>query len=210
MRKNPLTERQGPPIDFEDLMLKLVHDINKQLKWVGVNRRENELVYLCIEAAYSSRISNTHASPLNGKTNWGRRDPSLPTYYPGWQGKVWIGFKNKLANDRLDTMSASQLLDPRCIYTGTGGGGIYDYPFQEALRTVHKGCHPWSYGVCIFEDDWPTLRLARLLDPMERYMNIGYHHPDYHIFPEEEKCIQTEQTSRSQSQCGLPPTMATT
>jgi hypothetical protein len=128
----------------------------------------------------------------------------------GWRGRVWIAFENKLADNSRDHVHASGLLSTRCINTGTGGGGDYDYPFKEALYANHKGLYPWGYDITIFEDDWPTLCLSKLLDPTQKNMAIGYHSPKYHIIPEENQCIQTGPTSRYQSQYGLPQMTATT
>jgi hypothetical protein len=102
---------------------------------------------ICFDLRYSSMVSNTHACPLNGVTNWGGRQAKLPRGYPGYMGSVvwWC----RLDRKDVDTCVAGDLFDERLsgIYTGTGGGGSLD----------KLGLVKYRYGVEIFLDDWPGL-----------------------------------------------------
>ena len=40
-------------------------------------------------------VRNTHSAPMNGEQNWSASDPNIPTGYPGWNGRVWIRYKDR-------------------------------------------------------------------------------------------------------------------
>lgn len=109
-------------------------------------------------------VSNSHSCPVDGVTNWGRREPNTPVAYYGWNGRVWIRYKSAARGFGHDPFSAT------LTHTGTGGGGSYSGPFsaislarfrryghmppQNAYPEVH--CYSWDYR--IFLDDWPGLK----------------------------------------------------
>ena len=109
-------------------------------------------------------VSNSHHAPLNGVTNWSRRDPGNPTGYPGWEGRVWIRYKDSPKSFGSDPFGGTR------TYTGTGGFGSYDGPWAEVSTKRYNRygrkqnadfpeiqCYSWDYR--IFESDWPELAL---------------------------------------------------
>ena len=109
-------------------------------------------------------ISNSHSSPLSGVQNWGCRDDSGPTSYPGWHGRCWIRYRD------YPHSFGSTPFEKTLTHTGSGGGGGYDGPWEEVssmryCRYGHKEaknpypkieCYSWYYR--IYEDDWPELK----------------------------------------------------
>ena len=149
---------------------------------------------LCKVVGFSWNISygaasNLHSAPMNGKQNWSRRDKNLPTSYPGWTGRVWIRY-----SDRLHSGS-SRAFGNTLTYPGTGGGGGYDGPWESisnarwrryGRRSVKDfypeiDCYSWDYR--FYLSDWPALqneikkqqvynKLAGIIDsnPMHRFL----------------------------------------
>ena len=109
-------------------------------------------------------VRNTHSRPINGVENWSGRDKSLPTSYPGWNGRVWIRYSNDgLPGGGYDPFSAT------LTYPGTGGGGAYNGPWVN-IRNIHyqrykhtrpvgmykrPECFSWDYR--IYLSDWPAI-----------------------------------------------------
>ena len=109
-------------------------------------------------------VSNTHDCPINGETNWGGRDEDRPQNYPGWSGRVWIRYGNENRNG-----FGSDPFSTTLTYTGTGGWGGYNGPFQKisSARFQRYGhshdpeCYPepqvYSWDYRFFAADWPGL-----------------------------------------------------
>lgn len=108
-------------------------------------------------------VPNSHNAPLSGKTNWGSRDPSVPNYYPGMYGRVWIRYDHSYqlgSNPFCGTLT----------YPGTGGGGSYSGPFSEINNIRFRryghydpvGSYPrpcvFSWDYRFFIDDWPAIK----------------------------------------------------
>ena len=98
-----------------------------------------------LELNYSPSVSNTHACPRNGVTNWGgdtklKDGTPAPRGYPGWSGRIEFEVSHK------DVRWGSDVFKNTGIHTGTGGsvgGGIY------------------GYDVKFFASDWPGLQALR-------------------------------------------------
>lgn len=97
---------------------------------------------------YYKNASNSHVCPDKGVTNWCGKQSDKPTGYRGWTGHV----DGTLKRDKKNCSS---------------------YPFGAALNAVGiktgSGCggnDNWGYGITIFLDDWPGLKVAA--DEMER------------------------------------------
>ena len=110
-----------------------------------------------------SEVSNSHYAPINGETNWSRKENNVPTGYPGWQGRVWIRF-NKYPNG-----FASDHFPATLTYPGTGGAGAYNGPWsaicsawwnthlddRKSIKYPEPECFSWDYR--FFDSDWPML-----------------------------------------------------
>lgn len=91
-------------------------------------------------------VSNSHSCPINGVTNWGRRDPTKPESYWGWSGSIEGTLKGKVPKK-------------------TFGGSIADL-IKEKFRVIHTGTgcpgRPNEYNIRIscelFLDDFPKLK----------------------------------------------------
>lgn len=108
------------------------------------------------------QVSNSHNCPLDGKFNW-TRDPSEPQFYPGWMGRVWIRYAE------TPVSFGSSPFNYSLTYTGTGGWGTYDGPwqtissarFKKSVKQNHvdrkrqPNCYSWDYR--FYDSDWPKL-----------------------------------------------------
>jgi hypothetical protein len=115
---------------------------------------------------YSKEVSNSHSSPEGYPQNWEGK-PSLPEYYGGWSGRVWIRYEKPLPSFVSDPFRAT------LTHTGTGGAGSYNGPWSK-ISSFHYGyyghkrltagdyprpdCYSWDFK--IFELDWPLLARA--------------------------------------------------
>jgi hypothetical protein len=109
------------------------------------------------DVSWNPTVSNSHSCPHNGVTNWGDRDKTAPTSYPGWSGRIeWI-VKWPKEWDGIylggDLFSGGTFRTGRQrAHTGTGGGGGMRYSEK------HK-CHvqSFSYDFRIYAADWPGM-----------------------------------------------------
>jgi hypothetical protein len=118
---------------------------------------------------FAQEVSNSHNAPINGYTNWGGHDTrGDDRNYPGFGGRVWIRY----AEDP-DFMRCSDNFNKTLTYTGTGGGGSYNGPWDDISlatygtrtrkdyrhRFVYKypnpKCYSWDYR--FFSSDFPAL-----------------------------------------------------
>ena len=82
---------------------------------------------------WQMHCSNSHSAPRGRVTNWGNRNPSKPTGYPGWRGYV----KWRISDwERWDTNPLQAI----GVQTGSGGGGTNG-----------------SYDVTLYAEDFPNL-----------------------------------------------------
>jgi hypothetical protein len=94
-----------------------------------------------LKLQYSEYVSNSHARPLNGVSNWGGTallpDGSpAPRSYPGFQGRIGYQLSH-------DIGFGSDVFKNTGINTGGGGGA---------------GKNNYEYEVKFFLDDWPELK----------------------------------------------------
>jgi hypothetical protein len=156
--------------------------------WKG----KNKVLYIGLKISYGPQ-SCSHSAPHDKPVNWGQDDDKLPRTYKGWGGRIWFGATN-YPTYRTSEMSfqypwVSTLLDMTGLYTGTGGGGEYDIPTHAKERIIREYCplafearnirgkdgkfivdekksiQKWGWGVTIWEDDWPELKMANLISP---------------------------------------------
>jgi hypothetical protein len=123
-----------------------------------------EFTQFCL--TWSDSVSNTHACPHNGVTNWGGRKPGAPRGYPGWCGRVeWIV---QWPREWDGCYPGSDLFKSRAarVYTGTGGGGGMRYDKKH-------GCdvQTFGYDTEIFAADWPGL--ARVREKKHMWQRLG-------------------------------------
>jgi len=108
------------------------------------------------------RVPNTHSSPINGIQNW-EKEPNKPFGYPGWTGRVWIRYKEEPVGFGSDAFART------LTYTGTGGAGGYQGPWEEigaarfkrferSLTKAHYSRIPsYSWDYRIYQSDWPII-----------------------------------------------------
>ena len=106
-------------------------------------------------------VSNSHYAPIAGVTNWSRRDPGLPTGYPGWTGRVWVRYATRI------NVFGSDPFQYTLTYPGTGGWGAYSGPWsglyhlwytqtkESAQAYPEPQIYSWDYR--IFGQDWPAV-----------------------------------------------------
>lgn len=123
------------------------------------------LVGFAWDIYYRKEISNTHACPINGVTNFSR-ESNRPTGYSGWTGRVWLRYSDRPRTWGSDAMNRTQ------THTGSGGYGDYGGPWAHECRIWYDikkmGLdldypEPVLYGFDykIFEDDWPLVKRWR-------------------------------------------------
>ena len=99
----------------------------------------DEFTKFDISVKYSSHVTNSHSCPKGGVQNWCAKDPSKPTGYPGWSGRIsGVLVRSKKNMSSYPYSNICKLLD---LHTGTGGGGNAE----------------WGYDLKIFADDWPVM-----------------------------------------------------
>lgn len=104
-------------------------------KWLGSE------VKICIHQMRRDELCrNTHEAPRGKPTNW-KRDPALPSGYPGWHGRINIRVKGEGPG------FMSHVFEQAGINTGTGGGGGKD----------RDGFCNLSYELTLFDDDFPAI-----------------------------------------------------
>lgn len=106
----------------------------------------DEFTKIELVVKWSNDVSNSHNCPKGGVTNWGVRDKTLPTGYPGWTGKV-SGCLKRLSKHK-GSYPYDGILKLVGIHTTSGGGG------NES----------WGFGTELFLADWPGLEQQRMVD----------------------------------------------
>ena len=118
------------------------------------------LEFTTFNLRWNDSVSNSHSCPHNGVTNWSpswNKDKTVPTGYPGWQGRAdWIVAWPKEWDGHYlgsDLFSHGTFQSGRQrAHTGTGGGGGMSYSQKH-------GCHVMScgYELRIYAADWPGM-----------------------------------------------------
>jgi uncharacterized C2H2 Zn-finger protein len=112
-----------------------------------------------LDVSWSESVSNSHNSPRNGVSNWGR-DKDKPTGYPGWGGRIEFQLSHDLG-------FGSDVFRNVGIHTGTGGG----------TRDNRYG-----YDVKFFASDWPELAKSVLFDILKDKRPISFRHGEPRYF----------------------------
>lgn len=153
--------------------------LDELLKYAGNQIQQNvkkskvNLILLKLHLDHRGQISNSHSAPIHGVTNWGNRHKDRPRNYPGWSGRVWVFF-SKVPDTHFSSEFSNSL-----IYSGTGGGGLYnisgrvrdhighppDLPNNRYDKYTYKGrsIRPYSYDCKVFLDDLPGIQAHYLL-----------------------------------------------
>ena len=166
-RYNPILDHFEAPVSMGDIINCTVAYLDKII-WKDTNR----VIYFGLQLTYEENVDCNHSAPMNEPVNWGGNSTDdngrpLPTGYPGWYGRVWIGTFGQA--QRMPGQTVSNLLKNIGIHTGAGGGGTYSIPepIVEKIgwNTINDNFHCWGWDVKLFEQDWVSLALARALNP---------------------------------------------
>ncbi|RLD78640.1 MAG: hypothetical protein DRJ15_11140 [Bacteroidetes bacterium] len=163
--RNTLLELFEPPMSIGDVTHCAVAYIEHYLK-----KQEIQVVYYCLKVMYSDSISNTHHAPRGYPTNWGGQTKDIPKSYPGWLGYLWIGLSKPVGRRGISDSPITPLKKIG-IHTGTGGGGhTSNIPkfIKDKLvpgRRITDYCTPCSWDIQMFLDDFPSLKMLKLLKP---------------------------------------------
>lgn len=171
IKQNILKIHGRDPADLDELAQCVINVINCYEDRSRQKVVKPKVVGFSWDLLHGNSISNTHACPIDGVSNWGC-DPKKPRGYPGWTGRVWI---------RYDKPAVSFGSDPfriTCTYPGTGGWGGYNGPWEtlyNAWYTRYRGykkpprdaypepqIYSWDYR--FFDADWPDLEQMRMWD----------------------------------------------
>lgn len=112
-----------------------------------------------LDLSWTASASNSHSCPRGGVTNWGNRDPKIPTGYPGFTGRIEYQMSH-------DIGFGSDVMRNLGIHTGSGGG---------------SGKNRFGYGVTFFDADWPGLVNNRVMDLLadRDWRSFRWGEPDY-------------------------------
>ena len=111
---------------------------------------------------WSDSVSNSHACPRSGVTNWGGGaklpdGSDAPRGYPGWQGQIeWLvewprEFDGIYLGSDLFSRGTFSTGRQRA-HTGSGGGGG-----GHMNKEFNTWCQRPGYSFSIFASDWPGL-----------------------------------------------------
>lgn len=119
-------------------------------QWVGKKAYKfHEYVDVNVHVyGWSDNVSNSHSCPRGGVQNWGARDATKPTGYPGWTGRITIKVKPAMTKYKgqsyMEDGFGSDYFQNTIINTGTGGGGS------------GEDCKEYAYDLKLFASDFPT------------------------------------------------------
>lgn len=166
-------ERYGEPQNLDEL----AHHV------IQVISASNPVVGFSWDIRYSTRVSNSHAAPIQGHQNFMASD-DLPRGYPGWAGRVWIRY----AYDGLSDWPGpgSDPFYRTNTHTGSGGFGDYNGPWGELVEIHYKNrdaldvverpsVFSWDYR--IYEQDWPAVSAWR--EKQEAWCTLADMPPSY-------------------------------
>lgn len=105
---------------------------------------------------HDNYVSNSHSAPRDGVQNWGNRHNDRPSGYPGYSGRVHMLIDS---GDKYGNASIGEILTRLGICTGTGGSGSY---YDDYIVSPSQSC--FSYGVKLFDSDWPLLAVTTKLN----------------------------------------------
>jgi hypothetical protein len=173
-RYNPILDHFEAPTSIGDILNSIVAYLDKVV-W----KDQNRVTYLGMELTYDDQISCSQVAPMNEQVNYEHsctddKGNDLPSYYPGWEGYLWVGtFKH--SPPPMHRLNIKAHLANIGIFTTTGGGGSHNIPLAIAKRVViaesdflydlDKLYNCWGYEVRLFEQDWVSLAIARALNP---------------------------------------------
>lgn len=126
-----------------------------------------------LDLVYDDAVSNSHACPKNGVTNFSGT-PDLPRGYPGFKGSIEVDVYSK--HDCFINSMLTNLL----IHTGTGGVGY------SKMKNVRHA----QYDVKLFLDEWPGLKKVVEQHRIKHTLNI--------ISEKETKVFSYKYTNRNQ------------
>ena len=138
-------------LENQKRLMKTFNALNKGRwgdKWHPIT---DEITELKLSVKFNPHVSNSHACPHNGVTNWCAKDPTKPTGYPGFHGR--IDGKTKRAKKHMSQYPTGDLLNMIGIRHGTGGGGNESWG--------------WGWGTELFLADWPELSQQLMFDKLK-------------------------------------------
>jgi hypothetical protein len=119
------------------------------------------LTGLALSMQWSDRVSNSHSCPINGTTNWDC-DDTLPTGYPGFNGRIALRF------DRSPTGFSTDVLHGSCAHGGSGGWRPSVKVWKDVSRRATDANlpgHYTEYELRIYVEDFP--KLARHMEQLK-------------------------------------------
>jgi hypothetical protein len=138
----------GKPATLDELAQTVIRAVDHRFAKLG---HRNRVVGFAWDMRYGN-ISTSHCAPICDESNF-----TNPTTHPGWSGRLWIRYAepNQLS-------FGSDLLDGAFTYTGTGGFGSYNGPWEDVSMTqIFCNYYPqpqiYSWDYRFFASDWPEL-----------------------------------------------------
>lgn len=172
--KDKIIAHYGEPTDLDDLArccIAMCETFNNVVQPRDRRRKRLPPEYLKVvgfawDVNFSEMISNSHSCPINGMENWGgyNSDKGAPNGYPGFGGRVWMRWASHCNSFISDPMRLT------LTYTGTGGGGAYNGPWEEVYSARYRRygnhrqeegqypvIHCSSFDYRFYLSDWPLI-----------------------------------------------------
>ncbi len=171
--KDRILAHYGEPTDLDDLArccIAMCETHNNVVQPRDGRRKRLPPDYLKVagfawDVKFSDMVSNSHSHPINGMSNWGghNSDKGAPNGYPGFTGRVWVRWATK-CNDFI-----SRPMGHTLTYTGTGGGGAYNGPWEDIYSSRYQRyghrqeagqypvIHCCSFDYRFYLSDWPLI-----------------------------------------------------
>lgn len=110
-----------------------------------------------------TNVRTSHDAPIGQKTSWSSEEAmknNIPTYAPGWEGRVWIAYSDQKADRSI--IFGSDPFGATLTYPGTGGYGSYDGPWKKSMvnnsyTNRHTAILPYSWDYRFYMSDWPNI-----------------------------------------------------
>ncbi len=100
---------------------------------------------IAMKLHWNERASNSHKAPFGEETNFCGQDRTLPSSFPGWQGRI---------DYHIRGVDGFEIFRGTGINTGTGGG-------HSGGRT---GFESYGFDVILFAQDFPMIPQGTSLD----------------------------------------------
>lgn len=145
-------------------LIKMINANDIPTPWGKKKTARATCVGLEWDIKWTDRVPSGYDAPEGCKPGWLSRNDGLESTqnYPGWVGRVWVRYANEKSRG---FGFGSDPFNNTLTYTGTGGFGSYDGPWNRILKVRYHNhrTYPYpepnvySWDFRIFAQDWPLI-----------------------------------------------------